>query len=311
MPRRTARLHNRSVMPPHSNRPSGSAEESSRTLEPSNELLREGSDTVWGPIADSLGDDTSAAVFSEEFFAEEISPVRIEDLRGARVLDGGCGLGRSVKHAANHAACAVGVDLAGASLRVAHRRAPAARLVQADLLRLPLRRDFFDVVYSFGVLQHTPSPRTAFLNLCRAARPGGAITIWVYSEEGNGIMRWIIEPLKRGLLRRFPKSVVWALSYPVTVVKWLAIHGLYLPAANWAPLAPLRRLLPAFEVMVFWGRSRSFRWLFASVYDFLTAPIASYHSRLEVEEWTTAAGLKDVAIGHRNQTTWKITGVRG
>jgi SAM-dependent methyltransferase len=39
----------------------------------------------------------------------------------------------------------------------------------------------FDVVYSSGVLHHTPDPRASFARLVRLARPGGAVVLGVYN----------------------------------------------------------------------------------------------------------------------------------
>jgi SAM-dependent methyltransferase len=44
-----------------------------------------------------------------------------------------------------------------------------------------LRAGAFDVVYSSGVLHHTPDPGAAFASIVRLARPGGMIVVGVYN----------------------------------------------------------------------------------------------------------------------------------
>jgi SAM-dependent methyltransferase len=44
-----------------------------------------------------------------------------------------------------------------------------------------LRAGAFDVVYSSGVLHHTPDPSAAFASIVRLARPGGMIVVGVYN----------------------------------------------------------------------------------------------------------------------------------
>jgi 2-polyprenyl-3-methyl-5-hydroxy-6-metoxy-1,4-benzoquinol methylase len=80
----------------------------------------------------------------------------------------------------------VGADLARAPLQLA---AAAARrfglervqLVETDLFAPGLRAGAFDVVYSSGVLHHTPNPREAFARLARLAKPGGMIVVGLYN----------------------------------------------------------------------------------------------------------------------------------
>src|SRR5213593_2704644 len=72
----------------------------------------------------------------------------------------------------------IGADLTRASLRLgaaAARRFGLDRVlfVETDLNRPGLRRGAFDVVYSSGVLHHTPDPRASFARMARLARPGG------------------------------------------------------------------------------------------------------------------------------------------
>ena len=55
------------------------------------------------------------------------------------------------------------------------------RFVETDLARPGLKARAFDVVYSSGVVHHTPDPRAAFARLARLARPGGTIVVGVYN----------------------------------------------------------------------------------------------------------------------------------
>jgi len=92
-------------------------------------------------------------------------------LRGdERILDLGCGRGAVLLMAAQHLTTgrAVGVDLwrsvdqSGNSVEATRRNAIAegvadrVELHTADMTALPLEDDSFDVVYSHGVLHHTP-----------------------------------------------------------------------------------------------------------------------------------------------------------
>jgi SAM-dependent methyltransferase len=104
----------------------------------------------------------------------------------ARIVDVGCGTGQMAIYLARGDRTVVGADLSGASLRLgadAARRFGLERVqfVQTDLHRAGLRDASFDVVFSSGVVHHTPDPAAAFATLARLARPGGTIVVGVYN----------------------------------------------------------------------------------------------------------------------------------
>src|SRR5207237_10121102 len=55
-------------------------------------------------------------------------------------------------------------------------------LVQADIYALPFHERSFEGIYCFGVLQHTPRPKAAFLALCKMLAPGGMIAADIYPK---------------------------------------------------------------------------------------------------------------------------------
>jgi SAM-dependent methyltransferase len=104
----------------------------------------------------------------------------------ARIVEVGCGTGQMSLYLARADRMVIGVDLTLASLRLAARAAARfgiaqARFVESDLNRPALREGAFDVVYSSGVLHHTPDPRAAFGRIARLARPGGMIVVGLYN----------------------------------------------------------------------------------------------------------------------------------
>ncbi len=108
------------------------------------------------------------------------------DLEGKDILDAGCGMGRYLRIAAESSArLIVGLDLSEAVIaaRELTIERPKIAVVRGDLLRLPFAPATFDQIYSLGVLDHTPNPRQAFLELARLLKPGGRIAIWVYPRS--------------------------------------------------------------------------------------------------------------------------------
>ena len=104
----------------------------------------------------------------------------------ARIADIGCGTGQMAIYLARADRIVVAADLSRASLRLgaeAARRFRLARVhfLQTDLHHPGLQEASFDVVFSSGVVHHTPDPRAAFGRLARLARPGGTIVLGVYN----------------------------------------------------------------------------------------------------------------------------------
>jgi SAM-dependent methyltransferase len=104
----------------------------------------------------------------------------------ARIVEVGCGTGQMSLFLATADRVVVGADITAASLACAARaqaRFGVERVlfVETDLRAPGLREAAFDVVYSSGVLHHTPDPRASFAALARLARPGGIIVLGLYN----------------------------------------------------------------------------------------------------------------------------------
>ncbi len=67
----------------------------------------------------------------------------------------------------------------------------------SDGERLPFHSESFDVVYSNGVLHHTPDTAGAIREVHRVLRPGGVAKVMLYHR--NSLNYWIEIVLRRGL----------------------------------------------------------------------------------------------------------------
>jgi SAM-dependent methyltransferase len=126
------------------------------------------------------------------------------DLAGQFVLDAGCGGGRYARLAARHGARVVGVDLSTAveKARALCDGMPGVAIAQADLLDLPLADRSFDLVFSIGVLHHSPDPRRAFAEVAARVKPGGRLAVWLY-RRNTPPQEWLNSGL-RALTTRLP-----------------------------------------------------------------------------------------------------------
>lgn len=122
---------------------------------------------------------------------------------GKRVLEVGCGLGTDLMAFARGGALTFGIDLTERHLRATQRRflleARGPRLARADAESLPFRSDSVDVVYSFGVLHHTPGTAQAVREIHRVLRPGGRAIVGLYHRDSDVFWRSYV--LGQGILR--------------------------------------------------------------------------------------------------------------
>jgi SAM-dependent methyltransferase len=105
----------------------------------------------------------------------------------ARILEIGCGTGQMSLYLARADRVVIGADLTRGSLLLGAAAAKRfglerVQFVETDLQRPGLRSGAFDVVYSSGVLHHTPDPRSSFARIARLVRPGGIIILGVYNS---------------------------------------------------------------------------------------------------------------------------------
>ena len=128
----------------------------------------------------------------------------------ARIVEVGCGTGQMALFLASANRVVIGADLARASLEIAEAARQRygidrAVFVETDLRMPGLRQGAFDVVYSSGVLHHTPDPRASFAALARLARAGGIIAVGLYNAYARlpHRMRRAVARLTRGRLMLF------------------------------------------------------------------------------------------------------------
>lgn len=107
--------------------------------------------------------------------------------QGRDVLEVGCGLGTDGINFARAGARYTGIDLTEASIELVRKRFELegleADLRVADAESLPFADASFDLVYSHGVLHHTPDTERAIGELHRVLRPGGVAMVMLYHKN--------------------------------------------------------------------------------------------------------------------------------
>jgi ubiquinone/menaquinone biosynthesis C-methylase UbiE len=127
--------------------------------------------------------------------------------RGLKVLEIGCGLGTDGAQFARAGAAYTGIDLTEAAIDLARRRFALSGLAGefrvSDAEKLDFADETFDLVYSHGVLHHTPDIEAAVREIHRVLKPGGRALVMLY-HRGSYNYRVGIRVLRRagaGLLQ--------------------------------------------------------------------------------------------------------------
>jgi ubiquinone/menaquinone biosynthesis C-methylase UbiE len=153
-----------------------------------------------------------------EFFADvertrnELEPfipsfAEFDRWREKDVLEVGVGLGSDFIRFVRAGAHAHGVDLTEAAVELVQRRLALEDLTGevrvGDAEALPYADERFDLVYSWGVLHHTPDTRRALDEVRRVLRPGGEARIMLYSRRSwVALGVWLKYGLGRGRPQR-------------------------------------------------------------------------------------------------------------
>jgi 2-polyprenyl-3-methyl-5-hydroxy-6-metoxy-1,4-benzoquinol methylase len=109
-----------------------------------------------------------------------------KDLYGKTILEVGSGAGRFTEIMLDAGAEVVSIDLSDAVEANYETNSKNQVLIcQADVLDLPFEDGFFDFVFCFGVLQHTPDPDHAYSCMLAKLKPGGELAVDCYEK-----IRW-------------------------------------------------------------------------------------------------------------------------
>jgi SAM-dependent methyltransferase len=152
---------------------------------------------------------------------------------GARLLDAGCGSGRTLDDLARFGRV-TGLDLSPMAVRAARGRGHDVR--QADILDMPLPDARFDAVTCLDVLEHIRDDRRALSELLRVTRPGGAIVVTVPAYPSL----WSAHDLANEHFRRYRRTTLRLLAADAggEFVRDTHFNALLL-----APIAIVRRML--------------------------------------------------------------------
>jgi SAM-dependent methyltransferase len=222
----------------------------------------------------------------------------LEELSGQRILECGSGAGRFTDVLLRAGAKVFTFDFSSAVEANDANNGPHPNLflVQADIYAIPFRKASFDKVLCFGVLQHTPDVRRAFLSMVPYLRPGGKIVVDVYPKHWRYLCHWkyLLRPFTRRMDRRRLHRIV------ERAVPWLLPVSL---ALGRAPLIgkQLVRLVPVSNPeMVLPGLSAATlrQWATLDTFDWLSPAYDRPQTLRTLRAWFQEAGLEGAGFDH-------------
>jgi len=248
------------------------------------------------------------SAYTEDQVADWFSPIGAKEIRGARVLEMGCGNGSLMLHVLRWAPERLdGIDLGSAVVSATNN------LKASGFSNWSVRQDDltshesagYDVVYSIGVLHHLEDPKLGFDSVVRNTRAGGRFHCWVYAREGNSVIIRIVDPIRRAVTRLPWWLVKYGIATPL-VCPFFVYAKLLAALPRWQLLASL----PLYEYSL-WIARREFAFFRHVAFDQLVTPRTVYLDRATVEGWLRGNDRivpSSSYIIMRNGNSWKFGG---
>src|SRR4030043_982285 len=137
--------------------------------------------------------------YTQEYHIPKV--VNFENWKGKEVLEIGCGLGTDLLQFARAGAQVTGIDLTPRSVELTSRRfelyGVKGYFEVGDAENLNFADETFDLVYSHGVLHHSPNTQRAVDEIYRVLKPGGKTIVMLYHK--NSYNYWVNIRILRGI----------------------------------------------------------------------------------------------------------------
>ncbi len=115
------------------------------------------------------------------------------ELKNKKVLEIGCGAGTDSVKMASLGGLVTATDLTKAAVKLTNTRfkmmGVRGRAIQADAENLPFKNESMDIVYSFGVLHHTPKTQAAIDEVRRVLKENGRAVIGLYHRHSINYLK--------------------------------------------------------------------------------------------------------------------------
>ena len=217
---------------------------------------------------------------------ERINNSKVSNVKADSViLDVGCGSGRFLDLFKNSNCIVIGVDYSESIDVVGEIFGSNENylLVQGDALNLPIVDCSADVVYSIGVLHHTPSPKNGLQEMTRVCKEFGKVSLAVYGKGSHYDYIFVT------YLRNFFKVTYPYLGFLLPTLYSYLVVSLFYPVHKFFPIIGklAKRVVPFIYIP-------SYKWSLLDTFDSITPSFQSTHTSHEVYNWFLDCGLKNI-----------------
>jgi SAM-dependent methyltransferase len=254
-------------------------------------------------FATSWNNLPEGSVYTFDQFVDWFAPLTALDFEGRDVLELGCGNASLLVHATQwQPRSLTGVDLGDSVLtakaNMGQTGYPNFEIVQDDLTTYRTDKQY-DIAYSIGVLHHLKEPFVGFQSVLANAKPGGRIHAWVYAREGNGVIRYIVDPIRLVASKLPWWYTKYCIATPLAFLYFIYAHIICFLGMKFMPLYDYSK----------WITKRGFLFFRHVAFDQLVTPQTTYIPKSMIEEWLKSSDRIDPAscyIIFRNGNSWKF-----
>jgi len=184
-------------------------------------------------------------VEKRKYFVESYIPsfAQFDRWKGKKVLEIGCGIGTDAVNFAKAGANLTAVELSEKSLEICKKRLEVYGLRanfykgNAEKLSSFVPVGTYDLIYSFGVIHHTPHPERVFEEIKKYSGPKTEIRVMLYSKWSWKVL-WII--------MTYGKGAFWKVSELVPEYSEAQTGS---PVTHFYSFNDIRRLMKDYEII--------------------------------------------------------------
>lgn len=181
-------------------------------------------------------------------------------------------------------------------------------LVKGDATTLPFADCQFDICLCDHALQHIPNHKKAFSELNRCCKPGGMVSICVYSYENNFLMTKLVEPSKF-ILHKLPLKALWILSVLPALLVYV-YHQTQRISVRVFQTKSFKEKMLFFDLFSCW-HEHGFSKFWEACFDLIHAPVSYHFRKSEVESLAISNDLEISSLEMTNQSMWTLVCRRG